>query len=76
MEDSGTFRIATVISPWRILYSTPASLRNGHPDEKHPVDLEDGPGHGTEITLLKSGVSMPNTPVRLRGPHADCHRKA
>ena len=68
VEHAGTFRIATVISPWRILYSTPASMRDGDPDEMHPVDLDDRPGHATEITLLQRGIAMPNTPVRLRGP--------
>lgn len=64
----GEYRVAAVMTPWTVLYSTPADARRPPPDGPHAVRLEAQPGRRVELRILADGQPVPRAQVLAIGP--------
>lgn len=64
----GEYRVAAVMTPWTVLYSTPADARRPAPDGPHRVRLEAQPGRSVELRLSAEGQPLPRAQVLAIGP--------
>lgn len=64
----GEYRVAAVMTPWTVLYSTPADARRAGPDGPHAVRLEAQPGRRVELRISANGQPLPRAQVLAIGP--------
>lgn len=64
----GEYRVAAVMTPWTVLYSTPADARRPAPDGTHAVRLEAQPGRRVELRISANGQPLPRAQVLAIGP--------
>ncbi len=64
----GEYRLAAVMTPWTVLYSTSADARRPPPNGSHAVRLEAQPGRRVELRILADGQSLPRAQVLAIGP--------
>ena len=68
IQEPGRYRLAALLSPWSIVYSTAADARATATDGRYPADLGADAGRTVEISVLSQGLPLANAPLTLRGP--------
>lgn len=66
IAEPGTYRVAAVLSPWRVLESTAARIDDGTVQRR--VDLPGARGRDVVVTILRDGRPLAGAPVAIIGP--------
>jgi len=65
IADEGSYRIAAVLSPWRVLES---SVANTKVSSRPTVDFYATRGTNVTVTILRDGRPLPDAPLHATGP--------
>jgi len=64
IADEGTYRVAAVLSPWRVLESSAASTRTS----RLTVDFAPARGTNVTVTMVRDGRPLAHAPAHASGP--------
>lgn len=65
IAEPGTYRIASVLSPWRALESSAADVKA---DARQSVEFTRARASDVTVTVLQAGRALSNAPVQVIGP--------
>jgi len=68
IEDSGTYRIAAALSPWRVIASSSTEVNT---DTQQRVAFANPPGTDVVVTVVENGQALAHAPVQIIGPVGD-----
>lgn len=68
IETLGKFRLAAVLKPWSVHYSTAADNARASADGRYRVELDAQPGRAVELSVLHQGQPLAHAPIDVRGP--------
>jgi hypothetical protein len=65
IAEPGTYRIVSILSPWRLLESSAAEVKA---DARQSVEFTRPRGSDVTVTVLQAGRALSNTPIQVIGP--------